>query len=185
MATHSSVLAWRIPGTGEPGGLPSMGSHRVRHNWSDLAAAAAGTQLVDRDWSLSGGHLWVLLFHPPAGDFIPISMVWRHSSSVLSRMWSSFKGMALWTMSTLRHRWAFHQSLSTNFLKPNQLLYSLWFFLQSIGHIEITWTTLLLSPLTLSLDPKCILKLDHLPLCDQIPHYSVVSQKFIWKLLYI
>ena len=40
MATHSSVLARRIPGTVEPGGLPSMGSHRVRHNWSDLAAAA-------------------------------------------------------------------------------------------------------------------------------------------------
>ena len=41
MATHSSVLAWRIPGTGEPGGLLSLGSHRVRHDWSDLAAAAA------------------------------------------------------------------------------------------------------------------------------------------------
>ena len=41
MATHSSVLAWRIPGTGKPGGLPSLGSHRVRHDWSDLAAAAA------------------------------------------------------------------------------------------------------------------------------------------------
>ena len=41
MATHSSVLAWRIPGTGEPGWLPSMGSHRVGHDWSDLAAAAA------------------------------------------------------------------------------------------------------------------------------------------------
>ena len=41
MSTHSSVLAWRIPGTGEPGGLPSLGSHRVRHDWSDLAAAAA------------------------------------------------------------------------------------------------------------------------------------------------
>ena len=39
MATHSSVLAWRSPGMGEPGGLPSMGSHRVGHNWSDLAAA--------------------------------------------------------------------------------------------------------------------------------------------------
>ena len=38
MATHSSVLAWRIPGIGEPGGLPSMGSHRVGHDWSDLAA---------------------------------------------------------------------------------------------------------------------------------------------------
>ena len=42
MATHSSVLVWRIPGTVEPGGLPSMGSHRVGHDWSDLAAAAAG-----------------------------------------------------------------------------------------------------------------------------------------------
>ena len=39
--THSSVLAWRIPGTAEPGGLPSMGSHRVRHDRCDLAAAAA------------------------------------------------------------------------------------------------------------------------------------------------
>ena len=39
MATHSSVLAWRIPGMGEPSGLPSMGSHRVGHDWSDLAAA--------------------------------------------------------------------------------------------------------------------------------------------------
>ena len=41
MATPSSVLAWRIPGTGKPGGLMSMGLRRVRHNWGDLAAAAA------------------------------------------------------------------------------------------------------------------------------------------------
>jgi len=41
MATHSSVLAWRIPWTEEPGGLPSMGLHRVGHDWSDLAAVAA------------------------------------------------------------------------------------------------------------------------------------------------
>ena len=41
MATHSSVLACRIPGTGKPGGLPSMRSHRVRHDCSDLVAAAA------------------------------------------------------------------------------------------------------------------------------------------------
>ena len=41
MATHSSVLAWRIPGMGEPGGLPSMGSHRVGQDCSDLAAAAS------------------------------------------------------------------------------------------------------------------------------------------------
>ena len=46
MATHSSILAWRIPGMWEPGGLPSMGSHRVGHDWSNLAAAQ----------SISGGH---------------------------------------------------------------------------------------------------------------------------------
>ena len=41
MATHSSVLAWRIPGTGEPAELPSMGSHRVGHDWSDLAVSSS------------------------------------------------------------------------------------------------------------------------------------------------
>ena len=50
MATHSSGLAWRIPGTGETGGLPSMGSHRVGHDWSDLAAAAAAATLYLCVW---------------------------------------------------------------------------------------------------------------------------------------
>ena len=50
MATHSSVLAWRIPGTGEAGGLPSVGSHRVGHDWSDLAAAAAAADLLNPDY---------------------------------------------------------------------------------------------------------------------------------------
>ena len=48
MATHSSVLAWRIPGMGESGGLPSMGSHRVRHDWSDIAAAAAAATHIEQ-----------------------------------------------------------------------------------------------------------------------------------------
>ena len=48
MANHSSILAWRIPGTEEPGGLPSMWSHRVGHDWSDLAAAAAAAKISDR-----------------------------------------------------------------------------------------------------------------------------------------
>ena len=47
MATHSSVLAWRIPGTEEPGGLPSMGSHRVG---LDLVAVAAASYL-DKEWN--------------------------------------------------------------------------------------------------------------------------------------
>ena len=59
MATHSSVLAWRIPGTGEPGGLLSTGSHRVGHDWSDLAAAAA----FDVPWNSAGPGtaLWEVL----------------------------------------------------------------------------------------------------------------------------
>ena len=61
MATHSSVLAWRIPGTGEPGGLPSLGSHRVGHNWSDLAAAAAAAG----DWRIRGKR---------ASAYFPISL---------------------------------------------------------------------------------------------------------------
>ena len=48
MATHSSVLAWRIPRTGEPGGLLSMGSHRVRYDLSDLAAASAQISMASR-----------------------------------------------------------------------------------------------------------------------------------------
>ena len=49
MTTHSSILAWRIPGTEEPNGLLSMGSHRVGHDWSDLAAVAAAACLEAGD----------------------------------------------------------------------------------------------------------------------------------------
>ena len=50
MATHSSVLAWRLSGMGEPGGLPSMGSHRVGHDLSDFAAAAAAAAYCLPKW---------------------------------------------------------------------------------------------------------------------------------------
>ena len=58
-ATHSIVLAWRIPGTEEPGGLPAMGSHRVGHDWSDLAAAAAAIgHILDTKYCIK--RIWVL-----------------------------------------------------------------------------------------------------------------------------
>ena len=63
MATHSSVLAWRIPGTAEPGGLPSVGLHRVGHDWSDLAAAAVDQVLWTYCWSVAGNkHIPVSVF---------------------------------------------------------------------------------------------------------------------------
>ena len=49
MATHSSVPAWRIPGTGKPGGLLSMGLHRVEHDWSDLAIYLISTLFITYD----------------------------------------------------------------------------------------------------------------------------------------
>ena len=59
MATHTSVLAWRIPGTGEPGGLPSLGSHRVGHGWSNLAAAAEWLVMLSPFSCTCLGHLYV------------------------------------------------------------------------------------------------------------------------------
>ena len=62
MASHSSTLAWKIPWMAEPGGLPSMGSHRVRHDWCDLAAAAAAKKIVNETtrklWTV--GIFWLL-----------------------------------------------------------------------------------------------------------------------------
>ena len=68
MATHSTVLAWRIPETAEPGGLPSIGSHRVGHNWSDAAAAAAAALYITwpKYWSFSispsNEYSWLISF---------------------------------------------------------------------------------------------------------------------------
>ena len=86
MATHSSVLAWRIPGTGEPGGLLSMGSHRVRHDWSDLAAAAAAAEGKIKIWLLRASLGAQTVKNPPAVQ----------ETRVQSLLWESLleKGMA-------------------------------------------------------------------------------------------
>ena len=85
-ATHSSILAWRISGTGEPGGLPSLGSHRVGHDWSDLAAAAAS------DWIAS-----------------PTQWTWGWANS--GRWWRTGKPGMLQSMGSQRvgHNWATKQ----------------------------------------------------------------------------
>ena len=75
MATYSIVLAWRIPGTGKPGGLPSMGSHRVGHDWGDLAAAAAVCVYVHPK----------LLIHP--SPFLPFGNHSLFSKNILAFLW--------------------------------------------------------------------------------------------------
>ena len=77
MATHSSVLAWRIPGTGEPGGLPSVGLHRVGHGWSDLAAACCHIA-----YSTGNSITYQIFPRLPRNSQMP-SLVFLHSSCLL------------------------------------------------------------------------------------------------------
>ena len=104
MAAHSSVLAWRIPGTGEPGGLPSLGSHRVRHDWSGLAvAAAAAARATDGTQSSP----WIPLIpykkmrqkhrghslhcpFPHKLHLIPPKSWWCHFGNIFSQFWIWF-----------------------------------------------------------------------------------------------
>ena len=87
MATHSSVLAWRIPGTGEPGGLPSAGSHRARYDRSDLAAAAAAGSTFRAQASFKS----VLVLSPAGILGVPLACL--HSSE--SRMGEWLTGVLL------------------------------------------------------------------------------------------
>ena len=88
MASHSSVLAWRIPGMGEPGGLLSMGSHRVGHDWSDLAAAAAYIYITS-SLSLPPAHPHpIFVGHHRAAGWAPC-ITQQLLTSYLFHIWSS------------------------------------------------------------------------------------------------
>ena len=84
MATYSSVLAWRIPGMAEPGGLLSMGSHRVRHDWSNLAAAARKLHQMRQQSEVLGmrnWHCWEVLFNSLHPTLLEKAMA-THSSTL-------------------------------------------------------------------------------------------------------
>ena len=121
MATHSSILAWRIPGKGEPGGLPSMGSHRVGHNWSDLAAAAATT-------------LWCFFLKPE-----------KDQSSILNEKWklswmSSLQESrpSLFWVSRAQNQWPAHPALNYNNFSVSTLLKALFELLKQFKEENIT-----------------------------------------------
>ena len=99
MATHSSILAWRIPGTGEPGGLLSTGSHRVGHDSSDLAVTSMWDEChcavvwaffgigMKTDLFQSCGHCWVfqICWHIECSTFIASSFkIWNSSTGIPS-----------------------------------------------------------------------------------------------------
>ena len=95
MATHSSILAWRIPGMAEPGGLPSMGSHRVGHDWSDLALA--GNKEHKPHWPSELGDQWQPLgsSHKKPGHQIRVHITLQEI-------------LALWSMAEGQHEDSAH-----------------------------------------------------------------------------
>ena len=105
LATHSSVLAWRIPGTGEPGGLLSLGLHRVRHDWSDLAAAAAAAPCVTIGFVCIGG----CEFRSPLWCYPTLELSFFH-----------FLKLTVW-LSALKDRW--HLTSPVGIKAPRIFLY--------------------------------------------------------------
>ena len=108
MATHSSVVAWRIPGVGEPDGLPPMGSHRVGHDWSNLAAAAAASdfrnkyfvRLKARDTVLSNILLLMMLFPKGVRDGSSDTIIYIYGNwtikQIRGKMRESHFSLLLW-----------------------------------------------------------------------------------------
>ena len=143
MATHSSVLAWRIPGTGEPGGLPSMGSHRVGHDWSDLAAVAAAAkvkkglpfwwvpqpgQFWSKDRAKNGSH--ALAYFGCLADVHPAVSAWAPEVVALTSRCPSYGRRALGTC-VLQKQWLTfekHTSLFCLQFSSVQSLIRVWLF---------------------------------------------------------
>ena len=76
MAAHSTVLAWRIPGMAEPGGLPSTALHRVGHDWSDLAVAAEESRM-QHPWGFISEKVWLKDFNSVKSNVNILSVFWK------------------------------------------------------------------------------------------------------------
>ena len=110
MATHSSVLAWRIPRMGEPSGLPSLGSHRVRHDWSKLAAAAAAAAAI-RLSVQSLSHFWLFETSWTAA---------RQASLSINNSWSLLKLISIESVMPSDHLILYHPLLLLPSTSQNQ-----------------------------------------------------------------
>ena len=138
MVTPSSVLAWRIPGTVEPGGLPSMGSHRVGHDWSDLAAAAAAGHIPTVNhtlWFLHYLHVRELETHWHASGFTSTLVLSFPSSHIFSeaRPHHCIPMDQLWQLCLSSHIASINRKVQSH-NPPKSMLPSGW-----ISHLLTTW----------------------------------------------
>ena len=153
MATHSSVLAWRIPGTAEPGGLPSMGSHRVGHDWSNSAAAAAS-----EDIAAEFGHLWVI------STFLPLA-----AGATLR---SAFTVKWIWT---LRHLLLGLIGKRNRKVKRKGIFSSLVISANSLTHAHVYARMCLQVVLFLLQSTPSVSHVDHLPFCPRTSPLSITE----------
>ena len=167
MATHSSVLAWRIPGTGESGGLLTVGSHRVGHNWSDLTAAAGRPhwkQVIDSPWPVEGAPglacherngeraraiywAWLLFFSSSLCSFLVLdvsSLLWKTlkamSNSIRNdawRTWSGFCSFSLMSEANWLMKW------TTVIAFPSLVFGSSYAWKESDTTERLNWTELM------------------------------------------
>ena len=130
MATHFSVLAWRIPGRAEPGGLLSVGSHRVRHDWSDLAAhpVSVGNLIsCSSAFSKSSLNLWKFLVH------ILLKHSLENFEHYLASMWNECSFLVVGTFFGIALLWDWNENW------PFPVLWSLLF--SKFRHIECSTLT--------------------------------------------
>ena len=163
MAPHSSVLAWRIPGTVEPGGLPSMGSHRVRHDWSDLAVAVAvGDQRISQRWF-------------PLCHLFKLYYFWQCSLVCVSNEFSiSFLGLSFW--SGKGHCWFLLASWASFLLLQLPPLVAVLFSC-SLGPIPSSRIFLFKSLLLMSTTGLCVLS--EKQACEWDMFYKMVCR--LWR----
>ena len=140
MATHSSVLAWRIPWTQEPGGLLSTGSHRVGHDWSDLAASWFSTSLPVSSVPLQ------LTFHPMC--LMEPKLCLDHSYvSVLSGAGKNHQTVNIIATKCYDHQPQFPMLYDSKFSRHfshYSTVISPFFFLSSLSSISLFWHILLI-----------------------------------------
>ena len=148
MAIHSSVLAWRIPGMGEPGGLPSMGSYRVGHDWSDLAAAPAAADVFLEFSCFSNDPTDVgnLISGSPAFSKTSLN-IWKFTVHVLLKpglenfehyfasVWDECNFAVVWTLFCIAFLWDWNENW------PFQSCGLCWVF-QICWHIECSTVTI-------------------------------------------
>ena len=132
MATHSNVLAWRIPGMVEPGVLPSMGLHRIGHDWSDLAAAVAARCFMI--WSRPD--LYSCCHPPLPAPCPPTKLDYLH--------FPDFQALTLWAFASIGPP-AWLIVIFLDHLQENLLTLQGWFMLDSIHLLSpIPWTLIII-----------------------------------------